>query len=62
MKIRKMVENAELAKGKIGEKTKEERTLFSNYRLADVNSEQVNLLLINPIHTSKRGQCQQEPL
>lgn len=57
-----MVENAELATGKRGGKIKEKRNLFSNYRLADVNSEQVNLLLINPIHTSERGQCQQEPL
>lgn len=41
-----MVENAELAKGKRGEKIKE-RNLFSSYRVADVevNSEQANSLL-----------------
>lgn len=59
-----MVENAELAKGKRGGKIKEKRNLFTKYRLADVevNLEQVNLLLINQILTSKKGQCQQESL
>lgn len=59
-----MVENVELATGKRGGKIKEKRNLFSNYRLADVevNSEQVNLMLINSILTRKRGQCQQELL
>jgi len=59
-----MVENTELAKGKRGGKIKEKRNFFSNYRLVDVevNSEQVNLLLISPLLTSKKGQCQQEPL
>lgn len=55
-----MVENAELAKGKRRGK-KKKRNLCSNYGLADteVNSEQVNLSLVSPVHTHKRGQCQQ---